>query len=454
MRWAVLATVALLVVVLAVVVTAGSGPALYWAGQPIADKHAVLSQGEAVMSALVGDDEATLSPRARCYFSVTGRQGHDVGPQLYCGPVRLPWTAPADPWLSLGLVARTTSAQGQVTLALAAHQALATTVALPAGQQLRRPDGGSPPAKTELAAPDVPRQPRGWAAELTLPPRSLSAAPVGDVMVAWGSSYRLVAYGEVPYLEARSAPGALRVAYVPPGSRWGTGAGDRPVAPLVLPAPGQVFAVAELAPFPGEMSGPVASGAGSAQAPDAPLLQVAGSDGPVQVPSGKAADGPLLTVAAGVPEGSHPVLQVVDKGLTQAVSLADGALSGGPAVLTRTGTDTVLHASARSGTYRINLDAASLVWFAGSDGGTVPPGPADAYLEVLATTTPAAASLELSAADFSLRLPGGQVVNAVPLPVQDRQAAVVGFIVPASFGYGTVVVATGGRPLEVPVRFS
>ncbi|HET9059180.1 MAG TPA: hypothetical protein VFN61_04605 [Acidimicrobiales bacterium] len=461
--------------VLIVVVTSGGGPALYWAGQPITDKQAVLSQGESLMTSVIDNDEGTAAPDARCYFAVAGKQGHDIAPRMYCGPVRLPWSGGGGlrPWLSFGLAPAPSpggtspgaNSQGgtDVTLTVSPRRAwpsgagsagvIPVTVGLPAGQELRRPDGAAPPTATQLATPVVPRQPQGWAGQLVSPPDGMTAAPVGDVMVAWGRSYRLIAYGQFPYLQARSAPGALRAARTPEGSRWGTVAGARPAAPLLLPAPGQVFAVAELAQFPGEMDSPVATGAGSGTAPDSPVLQVLGGGQPVQVPASPAG-GAVVTVAAGVPVGSHPRLQVLDKGLVQAVSLADGALSAGPAVLTRTGTATTLRASARIGRARVFLSAASLVWFAGSDGGTVPPNPGEAYLEVLATTQPAAASLDLSAGDFTLRLPGGQQVAAVALPVQDRQTALMGFVVPASFSYGTVVVSTGGTPLQVPVRFS
>ena len=100
----------------------------------------------------------------------------------------------------------------------------------------------------------------------------------------------------------------------------------------------------------------------------------------------------------------------------------------------------------------VHVSDASLVWFAGSDGGTAPPQSDEAYLQVLATASPAGASF-LPASDFTLDLPGGEVAQAQALADADRQAIVVGFLVPASFSVGTVVVASGGRSFGVPVHF-
>jgi hypothetical protein len=141
---------------------------------------------------------------------------------------------------------------------------------------------------------------------------------------------------------------------------------------------------------------------------------------------------------------------VSDKGLPQQVSLATGALSPGPAVLTRVSAAEQLSAQATLGKVGVRLLDASLVWFAGSDGGTVPPSYDLAYLQILAATKPSFASLPVS--DFTLVMPGGEVVGAQELPDSDRQALAVGFLVPASFSDGTVVVASGGASLSAPVH--
>jgi hypothetical protein len=93
------------------------------------------------------------------------------------------------------------------------------------------------------------------------------------------------------------------------------------------------------------------------------------------------------------------------------------------------------------------------VWFAGSDGGTVPPSPNDAYLQILATASPLEDSF-LPASDFSLHLPGGGVVAGQALADADREAIAIGFVVPASFSDGTVVVSGGGSSFDVPVQFA
>jgi hypothetical protein len=159
-----------------------------------------------------------------------------------------------------------------------------------------------------------------------------------------------------------------------------------------------------------------------------------------------------VTVVASVPAGAPPVLVISDKGLDQKVLLWTGALEPGPSVLARAATDEPLSASGTLPGVTVRVSDASLVWFAGSDGGTVPPQPDEAYLQVLATALPVSSSF-LPASDFTLQLPGGEVAGAQALPDSDREAIVMGFVVPASFSVGTVVVASGGRSFSVPVHF-
>ena len=111
-----------------------------------------------------------------------------------------------------------------------------------------------------------------------------------------------------------------------------------------------------------------------------------------------------LTVVASVPAGSHPLLEISDKGLAQKVSLVGGQLAPGPEVLARAA-PTSRSASGDLPGAEVHLSDASLVWFAGSDGGTVPPAPDEAYLQVLATASPAGPSF-LPASDFSLSAAG------------------------------------------------
>ena len=114
-----------------------------------------------------------------------------------------------------------------------------------------------------------------------------------------------------------------------------------------------------------------------------------------------------MTIVASVPAGAAPALVISDKGLDQKVMLSTGALEPGPSVLARAGTDDPLSATGSLPGVTVRLDDASLVWFAGSDGGTVPPQPDEAYLQVLATATPLGSSF-LPASDFTLDLPGGR----------------------------------------------
>jgi hypothetical protein len=288
---------------------------------------------------------------------------------------------------------------------------------------------------------------------------------VGDLIGDWGQTYRLVAFGEVSYLSSRLDPGALRDAVAPPGSAYATvrTSGGRPLATLLLPMKGHALVVAELALAPGEAAGAVpsqaeADGAGSPST-DQPAIEVlaggtaATFDVTATASSGARGARPAnLTLVASVPDGSHPVLEISDKGLSQEVSVVGGQLAPGPEVLARAATNEPLDATGDLPGAEVHISDAALVWFAGSDGGTVPPGPDQAYLEVLASASPSGASF-LPASDFSLAAPGGQAEVGEPLPDADRSAIVVGFLVPASFSDGTVTVSEGGRSFSVPVNF-
>jgi hypothetical protein len=228
-----------------------------------------------------------------------------------------------------------------------------------------------------------------------------------------------------------------------------------------LPARGQVFEVAELTLSPGEASGevPVQANGPDAAVTDRPVLEVnaaGATSGTVITAPTYATRGILqagsLTIAVATPLGSKPVLSVTDKGLTQQVSLASGRLVPGPAVLSRAGADEPLSARGVVAGATVSVSDAALVWFAGSDGGTVPPNEDEAYLQVLATTSPSDANI--TASNFTLDVPGGEVLLAQALPDSDRQAIVVGFLVPASFSDGTVVVSAAGRSFDVSVRFA
>ncbi len=203
-------------------------------------------------------------------------------------------------------------------------------------------------------------------------------------------------------------------------------------------------------------SGPNASGpnGSAASSSDEPVLEVLANGAPesFDIPSGARNSSANLTLAASVPIGSRPVLDISDKGLNQEVSLSSGAVMTAPAVLSRLGTDEPLNVTGRVAGVQVHLRDASLVWFAGSDGGTVPPGQDDAYLQVLATASPLQSSF-LPASDFSLEMPAGQVVTAQALPDWDRTAILIGFLVPASFSNGTVVVSDGSESFRVPVNF-
>ena len=460
-RWtAVTVALALLVVVLALALHGGRS-ALYWQGEPLANVAQVISRAETAMEAVAKADEGVVSGRSRCYFLLANAATHDVESELRCGPVLLPWSQASAPWLAYRLSAvpaRRGPVAREEKLSVALSPAPSSTVALSGSQVLRRPDGSAGPAgAANLSPPVVPRQRAGWGGVLVAPPDGLVAAPVGDVIGDWGATYRLVAYGKEAWLDARLDRGALREAFNPRSSPYATTRAGMerglPLAKLLLPPRGDVFAVAELAVSPGEAAGAVpaqANGTAGASA-DRPELKVLGARRAIMFPSSATgAASSSLTVAAAVPARAKAELVVSDKGLPQQVSLATGALSPGPAVLTRVSAAEQLSAQATLGKVGVRLLDASLVWFAGSDGGTVPPSYDLAYLQILAATKPSFASLPVS--DFTLVMPGGEVVGAQELPDSDRQALAVGFLVPASFSDGTVVVASGGASLSAPVH--
>jgi hypothetical protein len=281
---------------------------------------------------------------------------------------------------------------------------------------------------------------------------------VADLIGDWGQSYRLVAFGEVNHVSARLDPAALRVASNPPGSGYSTKAGRSglPLAKLLLPPQGQIFVVAELAVSPGEAAGPVPSGATAAGAAavalDRPVLEVLAGTQTAVLPVANIFRPADVTVVAAVPTDDPPVLVISDKGLAQKLLLSSGTLQPGPSVLARAGTDEPLSVSGTLPGVTVHVSDVSLVWFAGSDGGTVPPQTDEAYLQVLVTVSPLSSSF-LPVSDFALELPGGEVAPAQALPDANREAIVVGFLVPASFSVGTVVVTSAGHSLSVPVHF-
>jgi hypothetical protein len=433
--------VSLLVVLLALTLRGGA-PALYWRGERIADESAVLADAEAAMNLEVRGYEGVLTPSSRCWFVLPNSSAHDVEGRLECGPALLPWSSPGSQWLTYQLLA--VPAGDEERLYVATGSEPTTTVALSANEVLRGPGGGAPPAGSGgLRLPRAPRQRPGWGGVLDAPPDGLVPAPVGDVLGDWGATYRLVAFGSFEWLPAHLDRSALKLASWP--ARFG-----RSSARLLLPPRGWRFVVADLVVSPGEDAGVVPAQANGALGPsaDKPTLSLVTGSSSVSLPF---AAGPDVAVAAVAPARSRPLLEVSDKGLTQYVSLSNGALGPAPEVLSRLGTDDRLSSAARLGVAQVKLEDASLVWFAGSDGGTVPPSYADAYLQVLSTVSPAGAPL--GAGNFKLVVPGGQVVAGQALPDSYRKALVVGFLVPASFSYGTVVVSAGGRSLRAPVRF-
>lgn len=445
----------LVVVIVLVVALHGRPPTLYWEGEPLTNGRQVLTKAELAMKQVSDANEGVVGPQSRCYYSLATKSSHDVGTSLFCGPVLFPWSSPSEPWITFKLDGSLKSSGEK--LSLAPGPAPDETIGLAGDLVLRRPDGLSPPVGSgDLSVPAAPYQPAGWGDLLASTPNDLATAPVGDLIGDWGQSYRLVAYGEVSRLSAKLDPGALRSAVNPAGSAWATtrqGANSsRPLATLLLPPRGDTFVVAEIALGPGEASGAVPVGAGAAVSDQATLEVVDGAS-TITFPSLSPRTAGNVTLAAAVPLESNPVLQVTDKGLAQTLSLADGRLGAAPGILSRAGTDEPMSVNGALGTVAVHVSDASLVWFAGSDGGTVPPNADEAYLQVLATTTPSDAT-SVSASSFSLQVGNGQALRGQALPSSDRQAVVVGFLVPASFSDGTVTVSANGHSFDFPVHFA
>ena len=458
-RWLALLAVVVIVVVVLVVALQNRPPALYWQGEPLTNSQRALSGAQAAMKRVAKADEGALAAGSRCYFALPRSSAHDVEDQMWCGPVLLPWSEAAKPWFVYPLSGRLVSNGEKLTVSV--EPPPSATVGLGRGEVLRQPDGASPPkGDGGLSVPAVPYQAQGWGGVLKSAPSGLTAAPVDDLVVDWGEAYRLVAYGEARWLSAGLDPRALASAVDPPGSSWATSRKDvtatRPMATLLMPPKGDVFAIAQLALSPGEDAGAVPVGANGGAAGDQAAIQLVAGTTPISFTTAGAAPGSgakgSLTLAAVVPAGSQPLLQFTDKGLTQQISLTDGRLGPSPGILSRGGTDEALSVTGTAGGATVHVSDASLVWFAGSDGGTVPPNDDDAYLQILATASPPAESF-LPASDFTLELPGGQTVTGQALPDSDREAIVVGFVVPASFSDGTVTVSAARHSFDFPVSF-
>ena len=222
-RWAALVGLVVLVFVVLAIVLRGHSPAFYWEGEPMANAPHVLAEAQAAMRATASADEGVVSPQSNCYFSLPNRSAHDVAPYIRCGPVFLPWSAPADAWLTYRLRASPTSSGVKLSVASSSSPP-AATVALAKGEVLRRPGGGAPASRDAgLSPPAVPRQRPGWTGVLKSPPTGLEPAPVGDLIGDWGRSYRLVAFGEVGWLPSRlgqpavATPSTRRAARMPAG---------------------------------------------------------------------------------------------------------------------------------------------------------------------------------------------------------------------------------------------
>lgn len=454
-RWGALAVVVAVVVTVLVIALRGHPMALYWQGEQFSNGGDVLSQAEAAMASTARANEAAIASSSQCYFVLPNRSAHDVEPHLACGPVLFPWSARPAAWLEYPLSARPGAAP--LKLDVSTPSSDTTTVALAGGVVLRRPSGGTAPKGfAGLSRPVVPYQAATWSSLLTSLPGGLRSASVSDVLGGWAHSFRLVAFGTFNHLSASLAPGALRQAVTPKGSKWSTTGKGAPRATVLVPEAGHELVVAQLAVSPGEASGAVpagaaASGGASGTSSTTAQFQVTSSYG-ADVLSVPARPGSSLFVAASVPVGSAPELAVTDKGLAQSVSLSNGQVTGVPGVLARLSPAQVLRARADLGGVYVRATNAALVWFAGSDGGTVPPNAGEAYLQVLVTVSPLSASF-LPASDFSLSVPGRPALRGELLPDSDRRVIAVGFIVPASFSTGTLDITVSGRVLAVPLNF-
>ena len=449
-RWAVLVGIVLVVVIILAIALRSHPPTLYWQGEPIEDASHVLVQAQAAMQSVAAADEGALSSASRCYFSLPNSSGHDVAPYLRCGPVLFPWSSVSAPWLTYEF--RGTSTTSGVKVLLASSAPSAATSGLHPAEVLRRPDGaGAPKGSGRLGAArgSSPARRMGRRALRSTPGPAPGPRRRPDRRLGPDIPLGRVRRGEPLELAARPSGAARRRQPVRECLRHS--AQLRGGRPLASPA------VANKGPSP--LSSPSwRSAQARRRGPCRPRLPPMEQSHPAPTsqplrflravrlrpsnclrPRRRAQGG---TLSRPDPCGLRarrepPAPRNLRQGPLPAGLPGGWPTHPGAEVLSRAGTNEPLDATGDLPGTEVHISDAALVWFAGSDGGTVPPAPDEAYLEVLASASPAGLpSYQPQTSAFHHRAARPKVGE--PLPDADRVVIVVGFLVPASFSNGTM----------------
>ncbi|MHA3704300.1 hypothetical protein ACXR2U_19175 [Jatrophihabitans sp. YIM 134969] len=187
------------------------GPAVTWQGKEVANPDAVLTEAQSDLDTLVGDVKGVKGKDTRCWFSVPKNPPKDtpdtdVSDTVYCGPALFVDGTTDKPYIPYGLAA---SGSDKVTLSINAKGTEAGATAVPADQELVRPDGASPPnGAGGLTVPEPP--PAEENVFTTVTGVDVPDAPAGATMGALKGGVTIDKLGEIKRYgkgsDARSAP--------------------------------------------------------------------------------------------------------------------------------------------------------------------------------------------------------------------------------------------------------
>jgi hypothetical protein len=132
---------------------------VYLGKNKIVNASSALSGAKANLNAIVSKRRGVQAADSRCYFQGIGADnlGHDqIATQVWCGPVLFIADTPGADYLQFSLSSVTDSHLHGAGLKVATSPNSDTPVPLGGSVQLERPDGATPKAGEQLAAPPVP----------------------------------------------------------------------------------------------------------------------------------------------------------------------------------------------------------------------------------------------------------------------------------------------------------
>lgn len=425
--------VAALAAVLGFVVLGGGddAPKITYQGKALANGDETLTKAETSLAAVVQRRHGASNADTRCYFVQptqpdAGQKKTDIQSSLRCGPVLFVDGNPASEYVAVSVTGTVDGNKATLTAQDVAGDV--TPAKLDDGVKLIRPDGKTPPEGTGgLSVPAPPAADKNVITVATLGDTTKPGS-VNGVMVGLSTRVTITSAGTVP--------------------RYGTGDAARSA-----PA-GQKLLAFQVSYGPGE---------GSATSTKRASLVVDGASRTLPL----ASDGDQWIVAA-VPTSSSPVLQLVDGGITQTLSLPDGKPGPNNAqVLLRKNTTTVLSqqfpvpfrvADSRTSvkvTVTARASNAELSFWPPGHEGTHASSGSKAILFVRLNYTDPTQKNQTFGFDpplLRLRLPSGQIIPARNIATDPTKVYNV-FEVPADFTTGQVQITgsekVGGTTVTV-----